>query len=230
MEDEAAGRQRGKRHKECFDAGQTEPFQTGLGRTGVGNAVGVKQERAAGREGRLVLLKAGHGRRKRAYRRAGAVKLLHGIRAGGVGGRNQRRFMAAAGVDQFSRAGFQRPDKNRAEALKIRVRLDHGIDGGKRLGRGQADRKAVGQQLAHMFGLQGLFRAMPGDIADDHGDRTLLPRVGVQDKRIVEVAARRRGRRDVGIRGGVFPCQRLLSLPQLRRAYYVFWRIHAYRL
>ena len=63
------------------------------------------------------------------------------VGACGIGGSDQRRFMAAAGIGQFARAGFQRADKDRAEAFEVRVRLDHGIDGGEGFGRGQTDRQ-----------------------------------------------------------------------------------------
>ena len=172
-----------------------------------------------------MLLKAGHRGRKRADGRAGAVKLLDSVRVSGVGGSYQARLVAAAGIHKLPCAGFQRPNKNRAEAFKVRVRLDHGIDGGKCLGRGQADGKAVGQQLAHVLGLHRLFRAMPGDITDDDGNVAFVPGGGVQQKRLVEIAARRRCGGQIGIRGGVLRRQGFLPLAQLLR--FRRLRVHA---
>ncbi len=175
-----------------------------------------------------MLLKARHGRRERADRRAGAVEFLHGVGFRGIGGSNQRRLVTAAGINQLAGVGFQRSDKNRAEALEVRVRLNHGVDGGQGLGGGKTNRKAVGQQFAHVLGLLGLLRAMPGDIADDHGDLALVPGVGIQGKRRVEVAARGRRRGQVGERGTVFRRQRFLPQPQRLR---LFKRsVHAYLL
>ena len=186
--DEAARGQCRELGENGFETIEAEPVAMLVGGADFGDAVGVEQQRRAGREGRFVLGESGDFRRECADRRASTIQLLHGRGRRRLRTGDERGLVPAAGVGQLARARLDCPGEHGSKDGKMRVGLKDRVDGGKRVGGRHPDREAVRKQFTHVLGLRGLLLAVPRHIPQNDAD---IARPIVQREHVMEVSAGR---------------------------------------